>query len=437
MANLSVGSVVRYSVTPDVAFPGVVIFSVTQSGSMTDSNFTQTLAQSITAACTASAGAYTFDGTNVRAVSGASVPLVINRTVSSVPAGYATYSLSTNIVSGALMPNPTQTNVHGTPTFSVVPYVKGANVSGMEFSGSATTNPFTPTPANIDIYANKGFTCIRLPMRWSRLQHTLFGPLDIVGDGSGDVEKYKALVDYITITKGMYCIIDPHDYGGRTGFTQKLGKTELPVRALEDFLVKLITYLGANNQKIVILLQNEPGGFPTAAYWSRIAQSLTHAIRATGSTQQIQVPGVSSTGAHSWVSSGNGAAMLANYNDPVNNFVYEVHQYLDADNSGTIQPSLCIVGSGTTRMQAFFDWCQTNNAKGFLGEFAGSIPNDPTQCTTELNALLNAVNSSPYMVGWAAWGGGQYWNSNYYFRIENPTIGGPDTAIMDMLESKL
>jgi endoglucanase len=92
----------------------------------------------------------------------------------------------------------------------------------------------------------------------------------------------------------------------------------------------------------------------TAPDWMRVCNSVTAAIRAQGCTQQIQVPGISFTGAHSWISSGNGAAML-NYTDEINNSVFEVHQYLDPDSSGTTWT--CTVGGGSTRLDAFINWC--------------------------------------------------------------------------------
>lgn len=62
------------------------------------------------------------------------------------------------------------------------------------------------------------------------------------------------------------------------------------------------------------------------------------AIRATGATNVVFVPGVAWTGAHSWNATFYGtpnAVVMATVRDPGNNYVFEVHQYLDSDSSGT------------------------------------------------------------------------------------------------------
>ena len=47
----------------------------------------------------------------------------------------------------------------------------------------------------------------------------------------------------------------------------------------------------------------------------------------------LMVPGNHWTGAHSWVSSDNDEIM-GTITDSGNNFVFELHQYLDSDSSG-------------------------------------------------------------------------------------------------------
>ena len=62
------------------------------------------------------------------------------------------------------------------------------------------------------------------------------------------------------------------------------------------------------------------------------------AIRKTGATNLILVPGNAWSGAHSWLQNWYGtpnATEMIKIEDPINNFSYELHQYYDSDFSGT------------------------------------------------------------------------------------------------------
>src|ERR1700761_3935698 len=67
----------------------------------------------------------------------------------------------------------------------------------------------------------------------------------------------------------------------------------------------------------------------------RLNQAAINGIRGVGAkTQWIHVEGNSWTGAWTWTKSGNGATMAA-LTDPSNKIMYQMHQYLDTDGSGT------------------------------------------------------------------------------------------------------
>lgn len=430
MTTLVNGSKITFSVIPDTNTVTDCTFQVMQSGTMTDANFTNSFAVDVAAACAASSGHYVYNAGIITAKAGTITPLDIVRTVSSVPVSYAGYAITVKPGAGVEIYQATSAIVHGNPVLPTVPTIRGANVSGLEFgTGTPTQAGLWPPLTDIDFYAARGFNVIRLPFKKARVQNGIYGPLDIVGNGTGDAERVKTLVDYITITKGMYCIIESHDSANfRTG--QKVGSEVFPVAAFEDFWIKLINYLGKDNNKLIFNLENEPGGI-TANQWMRVCNSVTAAIRANGCTQQIQVPGVDFTGAHSWVSSGNSTAML-NYQDVINNHVFEVHQYLNDSKSGTSWE--CTIGGGSSRMAPFVNWCIANNKKGFVGEFGGD-PDSDAQCGPELTALLDAMNI-PQIIGWTAWGGGKHWGPTYPLRLQNDETT-PHAAIMNILLSKL
>lgn len=90
--------------------------------------------------------------------------------------------------------------------------------------------------------------------------------------------------------------------------------------------------------------------------WGQAAQAAVDAIRATGATNLITLPGNGYTGAWSWFESKwygtPNADVMGRVNDPLNHMFYEVHQYFDKDGSGThtecVSPEV-----GVERLQRF------------------------------------------------------------------------------------
>ncbi len=314
--------------------------------------------------------------------------------------------------------------------------VRGANVSGGDFGtvpGTYGIDYTYPTEAEIDYYADHRFNVLRLPFRWQRIQHDLFGELDSSGDATGDFDRLRQVVQWST-DRGLIAVLDPHDYGGRNvdGIAVKVGTSALPAAALEDLWVRLAKEF-KDNERVWFGLMNEPTSI-SAADWKATAQSVTNAIRATGARNRLLVPGTDYSGAHSWVTSGNGAQM-ATFTDPANNFIFDVHQYLDGDSSG--KKGTCVAGAGSSRLAPFITWAREKPGRiGFLGEFAGG---DPTvagqeQCLIELAALLDAAENSGVFAGWTVWGGGSWWEPSYIFRLEPTDLSSSDTNHMRLLQ---
>jgi endoglucanase len=316
--------------------------------------------------------------------------------------------------------------------------LRGANVSGGDFGkvpGTYGTDYTYPTKAEIDYYADRGFTVLRVPIRWERVQHELYGELDSLGDGTGDFDRIKQVVKWIT-DRGMTAVLDLHEYGGRNvdAVPAKVGSEALPASALADLWVRLAKAF-KNNDRVWFGLMNEPTEI-SAEDWKAAAQSVTDAIRATGARNRLLVPGTAYTGAHSWITSGN-AEQMAGFTDTADNFAFDVHQYLDADSSGTHGD--CVAGAGS-RLDDFIAWAkEAPGRRGFLGEFAGGDPAVPgqEQCAIELPALLDAAESSGVFDGWTAWGGGLWWEPTYIFRLEPPDLADADTNYMNALKRRL
>ena len=91
---------------------------------------------------------------------------------------------------------------------------------------------------------------------------------------------------------------------------------------------------------------------------------LIAAIRQTGATHLILIPGNAWTGAHSWTQSWYGTSnsiVMQSIVDPMNNYVFDLHQYLDGDFSGTSDG--CSLGNGANQLMAVTQWLRTETVK--------------------------------------------------------------------------
>ena len=108
----------------------------------------------------------------------------------------------------------------------------GVNLAGAEFGtpnhvpGVFGTDYIYPTHTEIDYYAAKGMSVVRLPFLWERLQHSENGPLD-----GAELARLDDVVNYTT-GKGLKIEIEPHNYG--YGFGALIGSPQTPNAAFAD-----------------------------------------------------------------------------------------------------------------------------------------------------------------------------------------------------------
>lgn len=285
----------------------------------------------------------------------------------------------------------------------------GVNIAGAEFNGSKLPGRHTfdyiwPNAKDIERFASAGFTVIRVPFLWPRMQPELNGTLD-----SNEVKYLDAVIE-AGKKNNVKIVLDPHNYGNYRG--NLIGSVAVPVTAFADFWKKLAErYKGYPN--VIFNLMNEPNK-QTAQEWASYAQTAVDAIRSTGASQLILIPGTHWTGAHSWISSGNADA-LKNIKDPQNNFAFDMHQYFDTDSSGT-HASCVSEDIGVKRLKKATQWLNDNGKQGFLGEFGAS--NDPV-CLKVLENTLNYMKQNENVwKGWAYWAAGAWWG-NYMFNINS------------------
>jgi hypothetical protein len=133
-------------------------------------------------------------------------------------------------------------------------------------------------------------------------------------------------VNYIT-SKGAYAMIQPHNYG------RFYGNIITDTAGFKTWW-KNVAAQYKDNALVVFDTNNEYHDMDQTLVFN-LNQASIDGIRAAGATKQYITPeGNSYTGAWTWISSGNGASLI-NLKDPQNKLIYQMHQYLDSDGSGT------------------------------------------------------------------------------------------------------
>jgi endoglucanase len=305
----------------------------------------------------------------------------------------------------------------------------GTNLAGADFGegnlpGTYNIHYTYPTAAEVDYFIGKGLNTFRLPFRWERLQQSLNSPFN-----AAELARLDAFVNYAT-GQGAHVVLDPHNYARYHG--NVVGTAALPNAAFANFWSRLADEY-KDNERVIFGLMNEPNSMPTEQ-WRDAANAAITAIRNTGATNLILVPGNAWTGAHSWTQNWYGtpnATAMLGIIDSGNNFAFDVHQYLD-DNSAGDDSGIVSTTIGQERLVQFTNWLETNNRRGFLGEFAvanSRIGTGGTQIGDEaIDNMLDYIEShGDVWLGWTWWAAGPWWG-NYMFTLEPTNLGQPAQA---------
>ncbi|KAI0123775.1 extracellular endoglucanase [Xylariales sp. AK1849] len=293
----------------------------------------------------------------------------------------------------------------------------GVNESGAEFGsgnipGVKGTDYTWPLTSSIDTLMGKGFNIFRIPFLMERLVPSTLTS----GVNSAYLADMQTLVNHIT-SNGGYAAICAQNFG------RYYGNVITDTSGFEAFWKTVATQFSSNSH-VIFDTNNEYHDMDNTLV-GQLNQAAINGIRAAGATSQtIFVEGNSYTGAWTWVSSGTDTAMAA-LTDPNDNIIYEMHQYLDSDGSGT--SATCVSSTiGSQRLAAATAWLKSNGKNGIIGETAAG---SNSVCISALEDMLSYMktNNSVWK-GWLLWGGGPWWG-DYIFSME-PTSGTQYTGVM-------
>ena len=274
-----------------------------------------------------------------------------------------------------------------------------------------------PTAKQVDYFVAKGFRTFRVPLIVRRVL-----PENESGRESVDWRIIMALVQHAALSNSQV-IIDLHQFGGMPAGL--VGRDGVATEQFVSFWHIIAERLKAQ-PNVIFGLMNEPNK-QSASEWLSAANAAILAIRHAGAKQLILVPGSYWDGAGNWTHTDNATVMLG-VEDPERNFAYEVHQYLDADSSGTSKD--VVPGSGATRLAAFTSWARAHRARGFLGEFGFAAT--PEAMKEGADLLAHMKTNRDVWLGWTYWAAGAWWGT-YMFSVE-PNKDGTDKPQMAVLE---
>lgn len=261
------------------------------------------------------------------------------------------------------------------------------NIAGFDFGcrtdGTCDTtkalNPLTKATPTADkqmshFASADGFQAFRLPVSMQYVfNNNVNGPLDNTA-----FTAYNNLVTACT-NVAQKCIIDFHNYARWNGAIFGQGG---PTNAQFANLWAQVAARYAGNSKIVFGIMNEPHDIPNIQAWAATAQAAVTAIRNAGATSQIiLLPGSDYTSAQQFISDGSGPALLnvSNLDGSKTNLIFDVHKYLDSDNSGT--HTSCVTNNIDSSFSPLATWLRQNKRQAWNSETGGG---NNAGCVTDL-----------------------------------------------------
>ena len=279
-----------------------------------------------------------------------------------------------------------------------------------------------PSVASTAYYQGRGMNLMRIAFLWERLQPTLNGEFDAT-----ELARLREFVDGTT-AKGLTVLIDPHNYAAF--HEQRIGTPSVPIEAFADLWRRLALQF-KDNPRVQFGLMNEPHSLKTET-WADAAQAAIDAIRRTGARNLITVPGNGYTGAWNWQQNAwygtPNAEVMDRVHDPLDHMIFEVHQYLDADGSGT-KPECVSSSVGAERLAGLTKWLREHKRRAILGEIGAG--NNATCALAVQSAMAHMQANADVWAGWLWWAGGPNWGD--YFMSLEPGSDGADKPQMQWL----
>lgn len=305
---------------------------------------------------------------------------------------------------------------------SSLPFLGGVNTAGYDFSvatdGSFNGTGVSPPVSQFTHFASEGVNIFRIPFAWQLMTPALGGMIS-----SSFFARYDATVQAaLSASTSPYVIIDLHNYARWNGeIIGQGGPTNDQFASIWSQLAAKY----ANEPHIIFGIMNEPHDLNSVSTWAESVQVAVNAIRAAGATSQhLLLPGSSWSSAQALPT--EAGPFLLNVTDPVggtSKLLFDVHKYLDSDNSGT--HAECVTNNIDV-LTTLVSWLQSNgNRQAILSETGGG---NTASCETDLGQELAFVKAnSQSIVGFSVWAAGAF-DTTYILSV-TPNANGTDQPL--------
>jgi endoglucanase len=264
-------------------------------------------------------------------------------------------------------------------------------------------------------FCTRGFSLLRLPLRWERLQPRLGQALD-----EGELGRVRGFVGWAR-AHGGEVILDVHNYGryvvGGGGprdcvIDQPAAGTAPVTRGhFADLWRRLSRDFRDEPAVYAYGLMNEPRDMGSSD-WAGISQAAVDAVRGEGDRKRILVAGDGWSNAERF---GEVNGPRAWVEDAAGEVLYEAHCYFDHDHSGRYEfdygaelaADARLEQRGADRLRPFLRWCAANRVRGLVGEFG--VPGNDPRWQVVLARFLEALDRAG-MEG-CYWAAGEWWGA--------------------------
>lgn len=283
-------------------------------------------------------------------------------------------------------------------TNSSIPLLAGINLAGFEFGiqtdGSFTGTPVPPPTTQIDHFIKQNVNLMRVPVAWDSLQSEMNGKLN-----ETSLKSYVEFIEKIT-KQGAHAIVDVHSFARYK--RQIVGESSSTPAAA---MVSLWTQLAAafkDNDLVIFGLANEPHDLQITT-WATTVQQVVTALRKAGHHNMILIPGTEYTSMKAFPQWYTAMKTVKNPDGSFDNLVFEVHRYLDGDNSGKSKEC---VESHADEVAKTVELLKADKRQVILGETGGG---STETCEKFLPELIKAVTEAyPTFLGFAIWAAGSF-----------------------------
>ncbi len=315
-------------------------------------------------------------------------------------------------VAVAPAPAPTPTPAPApAPTTPVVSNGSGIDLVGVNFASGVFDPGTVPgiynkgyTFADESYYkrhAELGFKLVRLGFLWERIQPKLGTELN-----AAELGRIKQSLDHAQ-KYGIKVILDMHNYYRYYG--KVINSPEVPRAEFAETWRKIAVELSRHPALYGYGLMNEPYNTGNNM-WPQTAQAAGQAIRKIDPNKWIMIAGDRYSSAFHWQKYNTQLINDPWMRDPKNNLVYEAHQYLDKDYSGTYRDRAETFAPmlGVERVKPWVEWLKQNKLRGYLGEHG--IPDFSPSAVVATDNLLAYLNAN--CIPSSYWAAGPRWGEN-------------------------